>query len=127
VLVEQPRNTEALTGLADVAKARHDPSTAAKMYERVLADNPNYWPAILASADQKWDAGDRAGALGLYRRLVEQAGPNSEYGARAAARIAQGAATSGSAAPVETGATIKPQVPAPAEPVIDRSDLSEAK
>jgi len=128
VLTEQPRNTEALSGLADVAKARHDPALAAKMYDRVLAENPNYWPAILASADQKWDAGDRPGALVLYRRLVEQAGPNSEYGARAAARIAQSAAPSGSAAtPVETGATIKPQVPAAPAPTIDRSDLPEAK
>jgi predicted Zn finger-like uncharacterized protein len=128
VLSEQPRNTEALSGLADVAKARHDPALAAKMYDRVLLDNPNYWPAILASADQKWDAGDRAGALVLYRRLVEQAGPNSEYGARAASRIAQSAAPSGStAAPVETGATIKPQVPAAPGPAIDRSDLPEAK
>lgn len=128
VLAEQPHNTEALSGLADVAKARHDPAAAAKMYDRVLAENPNYWPAILASADHKWDAGDRAGALVLYRRLVEQAGPNSEYGARAASRIAQGAAPAGSApAPVETGATIKPEVPATAAPVIDRTDLPEPK
>ncbi|HYQ31480.1 MAG TPA: tetratricopeptide repeat protein, partial [Polyangiaceae bacterium] len=129
VLAEQPRNTEALSGLADVAKARHDPASAAKMYDRVLAENPNYWPAILASADQKWDAGDRAGALTLYRRLLEQAGPNSEYGARAATRIAQSSATAtgSTAAPVETGATIKPQVPAVPEPIIDRTDLPEAK
>jgi tetratricopeptide (TPR) repeat protein len=135
VLSEQPRNTEALSGLADVAKARHDPALAAKMYDRVLAENPNYWPAILASADQKWEAGDRPGALVLYRRLLEQAGPNSEYGARAAARIAKSdtPTPSGSAAPVETGATIKPEAPAalPADPArppgIDTSDLPEAK
>jgi len=129
VLTEQPRNTEALSGLADVAKARHDPALAAKMYDRVLADNPNYWPALLASADHKWESGDRAGALVLYRRLLEQAGPNSEYGARAATRIAQGSTTptGSAAAPVETGATIKPEVPSAPEPVIDRTDLPEAK
>src|SRR6478609_3540572 len=132
VLAEQPHNTEALSGLADVAKARHDPALAAKMYDRVLSENPNYWPAILASADQKWDAGDRAGAVALYRRLVEQAGPNSEYGARAAARLAQGNAPSPSAtaAPVETGATIKPDVPATPSalpPGTDTRDLPEAK
>ena len=132
VLSEQPRNTEALSGLGDVAKARHDPALAAKMYDRVLSENPNYWPAILASADQKWEAGDRPAALLLYRRLVEQAGPNSEYGARAAARIAQGnAAPAGkaaaSAAPVETGATIKPEAPAVPNPGIDKSDLPEDK
>ena len=132
VLTEQPHNTEALSGLADVAKARHDPALAAKMYDRVLSENPNYWPAILASADQKWEAGDRPGALVLYRRLLEQAGPNSEYGARASARIAQskatpGGATAASAAPVETGATIKPEAPAVPAPAIDRTDLPEEK
>ena len=132
MLAEQPRNTEALSGLGDVAKARHDPALAAKMYDRVLSENPNYWPAILASADQKWEAGDRPAALLLYRRLVEQAGPNSEYGARAAARIAQGNAapagkTAASAAPVETGATIKPEAPAVPNPGIDKSDLPEDK
>ena len=139
VLAEQPRNTEALSGLADVATARHDPALAAKMYDRVLAENPNYWPAILASADQKWNAGDRPGAVVLYRRLLEQAGPTSEYGARAAARLALSdtSSTHGtpavSAAPVETGATIKPEVPGtpparPAEPPgIDTSDLPGTK
>jgi len=132
VLAEQPHSTEALSGLGDVARARHDPALAATMYDRVLAENPNYWPAILASADQKWDAGDRAGALSLYRRLVEQAGPNSEYGARAAARLAQGDAPSASAtaAPVETGATIKPDAPAAPSalpPGTDTRDLPEAK
>jgi tetratricopeptide (TPR) repeat protein len=138
VLAEQPRNTEALSGLADVATARHDPALAAKMYDRVLAENPNYWPAILASADQKWNAGDRPGAVVLYRRLLEQAGPTSEYGARAAARLAlSDGSTHGtpatSAAPVETGATIKPEVPGtqpaqPAEPPgIDTSDLPGTK
>jgi len=135
VLAEQPHSTEALSGLGDVARARHDPALAATMYDRVLAENPNYWPAILASADQKWEAGDRPGALVLYRRLLEQAGPNSEYGARAAARIAQGNApaagkTAASAAPVETGALIrpdKPEAPAVPEPGIDRTDLPEEK
>jgi len=132
VLAEQPHNTEALSGLGDVAKARHDPALAATMYDRVLAENPNYWPAILASADQKWDAGDRPGALALYRRLVDQAGPNSEYGARAAARIALGNSPSASApiAPVQTGATIKPDAPAAPSalpPGIDTTDLPEGK
>ncbi len=131
VLTEQPHNTEALSGLGDVAKARHDPALAAKMYDRVLAENPNYWPAILASADQKWDAGDKPGALLLYRRLVEQAGQNSEYGARAAQRIAQSdTARPNAVAPIETGATIKPEAPKtePAVPPgIDTTDLPGLK
>lgn len=89
VLNQHPNNTEALAGLADIARRRNDPSAAARMYERVLADNPNYLPALLASADQKWEAGDRAGALALYRRVLDQAGASTEYGQRARARIAQ--------------------------------------
>jgi tetratricopeptide (TPR) repeat protein len=135
VLNEQPNNTEALSGLGDVAKQRHDPSAAATMYDRVLAQNPSYLPAILASADQKWDAGDKKGALVLYRRLLDQAGPSSQYGAHAAARIAQGdASPSGNSAATDTAqAAPKPTAPptteAPASPPpdIDTTDLPGAK
>ena len=134
VLSEQPGNTEALAGLGDVAKARRDPTTAARMYDRVLAANPSYLPAILASADQKWEAGDRANALVLYRRLLEEAGPSSEYGARAAARIAQssaapkatssatGGAAKAPAAPTDNDAPAAPSKPQP-PPGIDTTDL----
>ncbi len=143
VLSEQPTNTEALSGLGDVAKLRHDPASAAQMYDRVLAQNPSYLPAILASADQKWDSGDKKGALALYRRLLEQAGPSSEYGTRAAARIAQGDGSSSgsnapsspsppSAPPAETNAAPPkpadlPEAPANPPPGIDTTDLPGAK
>jgi tetratricopeptide (TPR) repeat protein len=136
VLSEQPNNTEALAGLGDVAKQRRDPAAAAQLYVRVLAQNPSYLPAILASADQKWDAGDKKGALALYRRLLDQAGPSSQYGAHAAARIAQGeASTSGNTAPTDSAPAAKP-APAPAPPSdapasppadIDTTDLPGAK
>ncbi len=132
VLAEQPGNTEAMAGLGDVAKARHDPAQAAKMYDRVLAENPSYLPALLASADQKWEAGDKPGALVLYRRLLEQAGANSEYGSRAAARIAQGSGSSGSAggggaAAGDEPAPTKPDSPSAAPPGIDTTDLPGAR
>ena len=127
VLAEQPSNTEAISGLGDVAKARKDPALAAKMYDRVLANNPSYLPAILASADQKWEAGDKQGALVLYHRLLEQAGPSSEYGARASARIAAGAGGSGgSPAAVET-VPVKPDAPAAPPAGIDTTDLPGAR
>ncbi|HEY3667324.1 MAG TPA: tetratricopeptide repeat protein, partial [Polyangiaceae bacterium] len=44
VVEEQPGNTEALSGLGDVAKARHNPALAAPMYDRVLSANPSYLP-----------------------------------------------------------------------------------
>jgi predicted Zn finger-like uncharacterized protein len=96
VVNEQPGNTEALSGLADVARKRGDSATAQKMYAKVLDANPSYLPALMASADSKWEAGDRKGAIALYRRIVEQAGASSEYGQRAQARIAQGEGTAGS-------------------------------
>jgi predicted Zn-dependent protease len=96
VLNEQPGNTEALSGIADVARKRGDTATAQKMYAKVLDANPSYLPALMASADAKWDAGDRKGAIALYRRIVEQAGTSTDYGQRAQARIAQGEGDTGS-------------------------------
>jgi predicted Zn-dependent protease len=95
VLNEQPGNTEALSGIADVARKRGDTATAQKMYAKVLDANPSYLPALMASADAKWEAGDRKGAIALYRRIVEQAGTSSDYGQRAQARIAQGEGDTG--------------------------------
>jgi predicted Zn finger-like uncharacterized protein len=97
VLNEQPGNTEALSGIADVARKRGDSATAQKMYAKVLEANPSYLPALMASADTKWEAGDRKGAITLYRRIVEQAGTSTDYGQRAQARIAQGEGASASA------------------------------
>ncbi len=85
---EQPGNTEALAGMAEVARQRNDPGAAA-MYDRVLEKNPSYLPALMARADQKWDAGDRSGAAALYRRVLAQAGPTTTYGRRAQTRLAQ--------------------------------------
>jgi tetratricopeptide (TPR) repeat protein len=90
VLAQHPKNTEALAGLGDIAKQRRDTATAGQMYEQALRDNPTYLPALIAQADHKWDSGDRKGAISLYRRVLEQAGASSDYGQRAAARIAQG-------------------------------------
>jgi predicted Zn finger-like uncharacterized protein len=127
VLAEQPTNTEAISGLGDVAKAGHDPALAARLYDRVLAANPSYLPAILASADQKWESGDRSGAIVLYRRLLDQAGPSSEYGARAAARIAQGAAGRGSGGAGAVTAAPPADAPAAPAPSIDTTDLPGVK
>lgn len=89
VLDRRGEDTEALAGLAAVAELRRDSKTAARLYERVLAINPSYAPALLALADQKWNAGDRAGALPLYRRVLDGAGPNTALGRRASARLGE--------------------------------------
>jgi tetratricopeptide (TPR) repeat protein len=135
VLNEQPGSTEALSGLADVAKRRGDSATAARLYQRVLDSNPTYLPAVIATADAKWDSGDRKGAVVLYRRVLEQAGQGSDYGQRAAARIAEAdrASASSSTAPTSTSpstpapapapSAAPPSTPAPQAPGIDTSDL----
>jgi len=60
--------------------------------------------------------------------LLEQAGANSTYGSRATARIVSAdAPATGAPAPVETGATIKPEVPAASAPSRDTPALPEEK
>jgi tetratricopeptide (TPR) repeat protein len=122
----QPGNTEALAGLADVARRRHDPATAARMYDRVLATNPSYLPALMARGDQEWDSGNKSAAAEFYKRVVEQAGSGSEYGQRAAARLAEGKPAA-SPRPAETPSEKPAEMPTPASPApageIDTSDL----
>lgn len=102
VLKEQPQNTEALSGLADVARRKNDSGKASELYDRVLEQNPSYLPALMASADQKFQSGDKKGAVALYRRILEQAGPGTEFGERAAARISQAESSEEPAAPAPT-------------------------
>jgi predicted Zn finger-like uncharacterized protein len=123
VLAKDSSNTEALTGLADVARARNDPRSG-ELYDQALAKNPSYLPALMARADQRWSSGDRGGAAALYRQILEQAGPSSEYGQRAAARLAQSSAPQSSAPSKPPGSASRPTSPAPE---IDTTDLSGLK
>lgn len=141
VLKEQPGNVEALSGVADVARARQDHGTASQMYDQVLDQNPSYLPALMASADQKWSSGDRKGAVALYRQVLDQAGANSEYGVRALARIEQasreGAESEqppsessrskpgGGKASGEPTESKPPSDSAPSRPGVDTTDLPE--
>lgn len=87
VAAQQPDNTEALTGLADVARLRKDPETAQQLYKNVLKRNPNYLPALIAQADHQWQIGNRSEAVRLYQRVLQQASPSTTYGRRAVSRI----------------------------------------
>lgn len=136
VLDEQPGNTEAIAGLADVARRRGDTATAQELYGRVLGINPSYLPALMAMGDQKWAAGDRQAALGYYRRVIEQVGPSTDYGMRAQARINEAersggsSSSSGSPTPSATAtatATSTATTDAPTRPEIDTSDLPGVK
>jgi tetratricopeptide (TPR) repeat protein/DNA-directed RNA polymerase subunit RPC12/RpoP len=87
VLAERPSDTEALTGLGDVARRRNNTASAINYYQKVLATNGQYLPALSALADVKWRSGDRAGAAPLYRRIVDQVGESAGYGQTAAQRL----------------------------------------
>jgi tetratricopeptide (TPR) repeat protein len=126
-LSDQPGNVEALSGLGDVARRRGDAVRAAQLYDQVLAQNPSYLPSMIASADLKWASGNRAGALLIYRRIVDQVGTSSDFGARAQARITEAANAPAAEAP--------PTAPAPSSaapetakdvPHIDTTDLPGA-
>jgi predicted Zn finger-like uncharacterized protein len=136
---EQPGNTEALAGLAEVARRRGDSATAAQLYGRVLDVNPSYLPALMAMGDQKWSAGDRKGALVYYKRVLEQVGPSTDYGMRAQSRIndaERGSSSSPSTATPNANATATPNATADSDlaappprtrPDIDTSDLPGVK
>ncbi len=130
VLEVQPGNIEAMAGLGDVARLRNQPSRAASHYDAVLRRNPNYIPALMSRADQKWSEGDRKGAAEMYQRVVSQVGDGGGYGRRAASRIAQmkssaPAGTEGAAAPKPAAKpkAAPPKPAAPPEP--DTTDLPE--
>jgi hypothetical protein len=84
---------------------------------------------MIASADLKWASGNRAGALSLYRRIVDQVGTSSDYGSRAQARINE-AGSAPAAAPAQPAAPAEP-APAPEPPKdvphIDTTDLPGAQ
>jgi tetratricopeptide (TPR) repeat protein len=138
VLESHPSNTEALAGLADIARRRGETTAAQNLYDRVLAQNPSYLPALMGSADQRWASGDRAGAVKLYRRVVEQAGAGTGYGQRAAQHIAEfegsvpsrperaaPRAEEPSAPEPSPGETAPDEEPADNQPHIDTTDLPE--
>lgn len=82
-----PKNAEALTGLADIARKRGQAANAARYYDAALESDPDYMPAIMGRADQKWMLGDRKGASTLYRRASKIAADNSPDKQRALTRL----------------------------------------
>jgi tetratricopeptide (TPR) repeat protein len=50
VLELRPTNIEALAALGDIARKRKDPARAQELYQRALAQDPGYKPAIRGSA-----------------------------------------------------------------------------
>jgi len=98
--------------LGDVARRRNNTTSAISYYQKVLASNGQYLPALSALADLKWGSGDRSGAAQLYRRIVDQVGESSSYGKAAAQRLRE--LSEGSAKPVGAADTEKAGSPAAA-------------
>jgi predicted Zn finger-like uncharacterized protein len=112
VLAKNPSDTEALSGLGDVAKAKGDQSGSLSYYEQVQKNNPSYLPAIIGLADAKWDSGDKQGALALYRQVLDRTGGQGPYAERARQRLAQGAAAPPATATATATATAAPSATA---------------
>jgi|GEM_PF-3424333 len=110
VLAERPTDTEALTGMGDIARRRNNLTNAVSYYQKVLASNGQYLPALSALADVKWRSGDRAGAAPLYRRILDQVGESAGYGQVAAQRLRE--LSEGSAKPTSSAETEKGAAPA---------------
>lgn len=128
VLQDNSGNTEAVAGLADVARRRGQTAEAARLYDQVLTNNPSYLPALLARADMLWSSGERSQALKLYRRVTDQVGSEGTYGKHAQSRIDAAAADNGNQQPTTSPTSSeKPGQAAPNDageaPLIDTTDL----
>jgi tetratricopeptide (TPR) repeat protein len=123
VIQRSPKNIDALSGLGDIARQRHQNATAAAFYDQILKVNRNHVPTLMARADMYWAAGNRILAVALYRRALSQVSPSDPVGQRALKRIEEwdrdGAGTTESAStsePVPNEATPKEpttETPAP--------------
>ncbi|MEO8178502.1 MAG: zinc-ribbon domain-containing protein [Deltaproteobacteria bacterium] len=87
VLARSAKNIEALSGLGDIARQRHQTATAAAFYDQILKQNRNHVPTLMSRADMYWAAGNRILAVALYRRALSQVSPSDPVGQRALQRI----------------------------------------
>jgi Tfp pilus assembly protein PilF len=87
ILARSPDDVDALTGLADLARADGKSSDARSFYVHALIVNPNHGPAILGLADTLWDQDEKDAARSRYRELLRR-GSASSYPARVGERAA---------------------------------------
>jgi tetratricopeptide (TPR) repeat protein len=70
-LDKNPRDSEAQAGLGDVARAQHNLAGARASYEKAVAINGHYLPALIGLADTEWDMGDKASATKRYKDMLD--------------------------------------------------------
>jgi tetratricopeptide (TPR) repeat protein len=115
LVVRNPNDSEALSGIADVERAQGNVRGAIASYRRALSVNPSYLPALLGVADTEWGSGDRTNAQLTYNELVERF-PEGTYPSyvkiRAAAEADRPTARSATAiTSVDAGASVDPDQP----------------
>ena len=117
LVARNPNDSEALTGLGDVARASGDTAGAIAAYKRALAVNPSYLHALVALADTHWGSGNRGEAIRLYRDIVDRF-PEQAYPAYVKQRAEGGAAPAptASASGTPTASTPPPTPPPPSAP-----------
>jgi tetratricopeptide (TPR) repeat protein len=72
LVARNPSDSEALSGIGDVDRARGDSAGAIAAYKRALAINPSYLPALLGVADTQWASGDHTNARRSYKDIVDR-------------------------------------------------------
>jgi cytochrome c-type biogenesis protein CcmH/NrfG len=72
VLTLEPRNPEALRGIANVHYDRNEPKQAIRFYERYLAERPDDPSARTDVATMYLAAGDTARAIALYQEVIKK-------------------------------------------------------
>jgi tetratricopeptide (TPR) repeat protein len=78
ILTNNPNDSQALSGLADIERARGDKAAAISSYKRAVAVNPSYLPALLGLADTQYLSGDKAAAVSGYKN-IEDHFPEGSY------------------------------------------------
>lgn len=71
ILTSHPGDSQALAGLGDVLRMRHDLGGAIDAYTRAIKSNPSYVPAVVGLADTQWAQGNHADAARTYKSLVD--------------------------------------------------------
>lgn len=85
---KNPYDSEALSGLGDLARVRGQNDKAREIYAQVLSVNPSYLPALLSLGDLAWATGDRTEAVKNYEYIVSHY-PESAYPARVKQRAGE--------------------------------------
>ncbi len=97
VLELNATDSEALSGLGEIAYAQHDLANAQTFFRRAVSANGSYVPALVGLGDAQWDSGDKSGAQKTYKDVVDRF-PEQAY----PARVKQRSESGGGGAPTAT-------------------------